>query len=145
MTGVNRSAAPARPRPPARRLLPPVGALAAVAGAFAYVGSVDPNRPGHYPVCPLYALTGVYCPACGGLRTAHAMAHGDLARALGENVLVVALVAGYAAFTAVWTVRAARGLPMRLTLRPVHGWLIAAVTVVFMVVRNLPFGAALAP
>ncbi len=31
--------------------------------AFAYVGTVDPNAPGHYPVCPLLHYTGLYCPA----------------------------------------------------------------------------------
>ena len=55
----------------------PAGVLAAVAGAFAYVGTVDPNEPGHYPVCPLLRLTGVYCPGCGGLRSAYAFVHGD--------------------------------------------------------------------
>jgi Protein of unknown function (DUF2752) len=128
-----------------RRLLPPLGSLAGVVGAFAYVGAVDPNEPGHYPVCPLYRLTGVYCPACGGLRTAYAVAHGEWARALGENVLVVALFAAYAAFTALWLLRATRGIPLRLHLRPTHAYLLTTAATLFTVLRNLPFGAALAP
>ena len=51
------------------RLAAPAGVLAAVAAAFAYVGTVDPNEPGHYPVCPLLRFTGLYCPGCGGLRS----------------------------------------------------------------------------
>ena len=37
-----------------------VGALGLV--ATAYVGLVDPNAPGHYPLCPTKYLTGVDCP-----------------------------------------------------------------------------------
>ncbi|MGW5120324.1 DUF2752 domain-containing protein, partial [Streptomyces noursei] len=55
-----------RPARPLRRLAAPVGTLAAVTAAFAWVGAVDPNEPGHYPVCPLLHLTGLLCPACGG-------------------------------------------------------------------------------
>ncbi|MEV3930665.1 MULTISPECIES: DUF2752 domain-containing protein [unclassified Streptomyces] len=128
-----------------RRLAAPAGAMAAVVAAFGYVAAVDPNEPGHYPVCPMLRFTGVLCPGCGGLRSAHAFAHGDLAAALGANALAVA---GYLAFAAVWvlwTVRASQGRPIRIGLAPVHWWGIGAVLLVFSVVRNLPFGSALAP
>ncbi|MCX5413216.1 DUF2752 domain-containing protein [Streptomyces sp. NBC_00059] len=138
---------PAAPAPVSRlrRLATPVGVMAAVVGAFGYVATVDPNEPGHYPVCPMLRFTGVFCPGCGGLRSAHAFAHGDLVTALGSNALAVA---GYLAFAAVWllwTVRAGRGLPLSIGLRPVHWWGIGTVLLVFSVVRNLPFGSALAP
>lgn len=128
-----------------RRLAVPGGVLAAVVGAFAYVGAVDPNQPGHYPVCPLLRFTGVYCPGCGGLRSAHAFVHGDLSAALTDNALAVA---GYFVFAAVWTfwvVRAARGRPVRFDLGPVHLWSVGALLLVFTVVRNLPFGGWLHP
>ena len=99
----------------------PAGVLAAVVAAFAYVGTVDPNEPGHYPVCPLLRFTGLYCPGCGGLRSAHAFVHGDLAAALGANALAVV---GYGVFAAVWTVwavRAIRGRPLRIDLAPGTG------------------------
>ncbi|CAM5257287.1 hypothetical protein SCALM49S_09033 [Streptomyces californicus] len=35
-----------------RRIAVPAGVFAAVAGAFAYVGAVDPNEGGHYPFPP---------------------------------------------------------------------------------------------
>ncbi|GGS22459.1 DUF2752 domain-containing protein [Streptomyces griseoviridis] len=134
--------------PPARaaaRLAVPAGLLAAVAGAFAYVGAVDPNEPGHYPVCPLLRVTGVWCPGCGGLRSAHAVVHGDLLTALHANALAVVGYAALAALWTVWVVRAARGRPFRVGLAPAHLWTLGAVVLVFTVVRNLPFGGLLHP
>lgn len=119
--------------------------MAVVVGAFGYVGSVDPNEPGHYPVCPLLRFTGIYCPGCGGLRSAHAVAHGDIAAALGSNALAVAGYAVFAALWVLWTVRAFAGRPLRIDLKPLHWWGIGAVLLIFTVVRNLPFGSALAP
>ncbi|WP_079047004.1 DUF2752 domain-containing protein [Streptomyces changanensis] len=141
-----RASRPAGPPPPLRRrLLPPLGALAGVAAAFAYVGTVDPNEPGHYPACPLLRYTGLYCPGCGGLRSAHAFVHGDLAGALGANAMAVAGYAAFAVFMVWWLVRAVRGRPSRLDPAPWQLWLIGGVWAVFTVVRNLPFGSALVP
>ncbi|MFF4523851.1 DUF2752 domain-containing protein [Streptomyces bluensis] len=127
------------------RLALPAGVLAAVTGAFAYVGAVDPNEPGHYPVCPLLRLTGLYCPGCGGLRAAHAFAHGDLGTALTDNALAVLGFLAFAAGWTVWVVRAVRARPMRIELPPVALWSLGALTLVFTVVRNLPFGGWLHP
>ncbi|WNF26527.1 DUF2752 domain-containing protein [Streptomyces sp. C11-1] len=128
-----------------RRLATPLGILAAVAGAFAYVGTVDPNEPGHYPVCPLLKITGALCPGCGGLRSAHAFIHGDLGAAFSANAVATA---GYFLFAVVWVlwlVRAWRGQPLRIRLAPAWWWGVGALLLIFSVVRNLPFGSALAP
>ncbi|MGB8943325.1 MAG: DUF2752 domain-containing protein [Streptomyces sp.] len=128
-----------------RRLAVPAGVLGSVIAAFAYVGTVDPNEPGHYPACPLLRLTGVFCPGCGGLRSAHAFIHGDLTTALGANALAVV---GYGVFAALWTlwaVRAARGQRVRIELGPAHLYGIGVLVAVFTLVRNLPFGAWLHP
>jgi hypothetical protein len=127
------------------RIAVPAGILAAVVGAFAYVGTVDPNEPGHYPACPLYSLTGVYCPGCGGLRSAHAFAHGDFLGALQDNALAVVAYLGFAVLWTVWVVRAARGRPLRIDLGPVHLWSLGTLLLVFTVVRNLPLGGWLHP
>ncbi|WP_443052045.1 DUF2752 domain-containing protein [Streptomyces sp. NBC_00250] len=129
----------------ARRLFPPVATLAGVAAAFAYVGTVDPNEPGHYPVCPLLRFTGVFCPGCGGLRSAHAFVHGDLPAALGANALAVIGYGLFGVLMVLWLIRAIRGVPMRLAVSPVWWWGIGAVLALFTLVRNLPFGSALAP
>ncbi|MEU1707265.1 DUF2752 domain-containing protein [Streptomyces sp. NPDC005706] len=133
------------PTTPWNRLAVPAGVLAAVAGAFAYVGTVDPNEPGHYPVCPLYGLTGLYCPGCGGLRSAHAFVHGDLLTALHDNAAGVAAYLGFAVLWTVWVVRAVRGRAVRFEPGGALMWSVGALLLVFTVVRNLPFGGWLHP
>ncbi|MGW0880805.1 DUF2752 domain-containing protein [Streptomyces sp. NPDC002671] len=150
MRGVNAESrttalSPAPPAPVWARLAVPAGLLAAVAGAFAYVGTVDPDEPGHYPVCPLYRLTGLYCPGCGGMRSAHAFVHGDFLTALHDNALAVAGYPLFAVLWTVWVVRAVRGRPSRWELGPVQLWAAGALFLVFTVVRNLPFGGWLHP
>ncbi|GLX48192.1 membrane protein [Streptomyces hygroscopicus subsp. hygroscopicus] len=137
--------ATAPPAPLWRRLATPAGTLAAVVGAFAYVGAVDPNHPGHYPVCPLYRFTGLYCPGCGGLRSAHAFVHGDLVAALHDNAPAVAGYLLFAVLWVVWAARAWRGRPAQLRLGSAQMWSLGALLLVFTVVRNLPFGAWLHP
>ncbi|MFE9932418.1 DUF2752 domain-containing protein [Streptomyces sp. NPDC005533] len=148
-------AAPAHPVPPApaapprsrvRRLAVPASYLAGAFAAFAYVGTVDPNEPGHYPVCPLFRLTGILCPGCGGLRSAHAFAHGDLVTALGANALAVTGYLVFAGFMSLWLVRAFRGGPApRIVMRAPYWWGLGALALAFVVVRNLSFGSMLAP
>lgn len=48
-------------------------------------------------------------------------------------------------FTVLWLVRAARGLPVRFDPSPALLWTLGGAWAVFAVVRNLPFGSALAP
>ncbi|MET9469316.1 DUF2752 domain-containing protein [Streptomyces sp. NPDC006544] len=140
------SAGPPGPVSRGRRLASPVLTLAAAAAALAYVGAVDPNEPGHYPLCPLFRLTGVLCPGCGGLRSAHAFAHGDLTAALGANALAVVGYFVFAGFMVLWLVRAWRGgRAPRFVMRPLYWWLTGAVALVFSVARNLPAGSFLAP
>ncbi|MBO8186140.1 DUF2752 domain-containing protein [Streptomyces sp. DW4-2] len=129
------------------RLAAPLGTLAAAGAAFAYVAAVDPNQPGHYPACPFLTVTGLYCPGCGGLRSAHALAHGDPVAALGANLLAVLLFTGFALGWLHWVTRLARGraysFPVRL--RAWHWSAAGALLVVFSVVRNTPLGTGLAP
>ncbi|MFF5087519.1 DUF2752 domain-containing protein [Streptomyces niveus] len=138
---------PAAPPPAtrARRLLAPLGTLTGVVAAFTYVGLVDPNESGHYPVCPLLSMTGLYCPGCGGLRSAHAVAHGDLATAFGANALAVVGYGVFAVVWLVWLIRVARGTRHQVSVPPLLGWAVGAVVLAFSVVRNLPFGSSLAP
>ncbi|MEO5877401.1 MAG: DUF2752 domain-containing protein [Streptosporangiaceae bacterium] len=129
-----------------RALLGPLGALAGVTAGFLLVGMIDPNEQGHYPTCPLLAMTGVFCPGCGGLRMAHAIAHGQFGEAAGLNLLAFALLPVAAFVWVRWTISVARGRPLETRLtHPLVIGAFAALIVIFWVVRNLPFGHALAP
>ncbi|MFX4295251.1 DUF2752 domain-containing protein [Streptomyces bohaiensis] len=129
-----------------RRTAAPLGVLALAVAAFAYVGRVDPGEPGHYPACPVLALTGLHCPGCGGLRSAHAVAHGDLVAAAGANALALAAFALGLWWALRLLVAAVRGAPPpQPTVRSGHLWAAAALAAVFTVVRNTPLGTVLVP
>ena len=127
------------------RLAAPLGTAAVVAAAWAAVAAFGPHRV--MPLsCPLLDLTGLACPFCGGLRSAHALAHGDLFSAAGYNVVVVAGAPVAAALWVRWVDRRRRcdlGPMVTLTNRVLLG--LAIVLVAFAVVRNLPVGQWLAP
>ncbi|MEO3871658.1 DUF2752 domain-containing protein [Nonomuraea sp. B12E4] len=135
-----------RDTPRLRGLLAPLGVAAVTGAAFAFVGVVDPNQPGHYPTCPFLWITGLYCPGCGTLRTMHALAHLDPVAALGLNPLAVATIPFLLFWWGRWVVRVLQGRPRRMTLaHPAWLWGFIAIVMVYWVVRNLPFGAFLAP
>jgi hypothetical protein len=107
---------------------------------------VDPHRPGSWGVCPLYALTGVYCAGCGGLRATHDLLVGDLAGAWAMNPLWVLLVPVLLGLWLRWLVRTLRS-GRRAAAPP--AWVAlaaAAVVVLYSVARNVPaWAGVLAP
>ncbi|WP_405013820.1 DUF2752 domain-containing protein [Kitasatospora sp. NBC_01539] len=138
--------APAAPAPLGRRLTRPLAALVAVALPTAYVAQVDPNAPGHYPVCPVLQATGWWCPGCGGLRCVHALTHGDLNAAGHDNLLVMVLAVAAAVLWLRWAWAALTGgAPPRFTITLRQTVVAAVVLAVFTVLRNLPAGAGLGP
>src|SRR5690349_3438001 len=115
------------------RLYGSLGTGALVVGGLAYVGIGNPHSPSFgFPTCPFYAVTGLYCPGCGGLRMTHDLLHGDLAAAFVDNVFLLV------------------GLPMLLAwilvrLRAGKAWgttpalvVIAVAALSWTVVRNIP-------
>ena len=110
-----------------------IGGGAALAGALAYIGLADPHRPGFlFPAWPFKALTGLDCPACGGLRMTHDLLHGDLAAATVDNVF---LLFGLP-LLALWLLLRWR---QRRPLMPVAATVtVVTAAVVWTVVRNWP-------
>ena len=110
----------------------------ALAGAgILYV--FDPAQPDIFPTCPFLSLTGCYCPGCGTLRALHQLLNGNIVKALGYNVLTVAMLPflAYSLGTA-----AGRRLGMRVpgVVLVDHRliWALFAGIVLFWVARNVP-------
>lgn len=126
----------------------PIACGCAMAAATVYVAMNDPAAPGtHLPTCPLYAMTGLWCPGCGLTRATHAALRGDIAAAFGFNLFFPAFLAAIVLGWLAW---------LRASLqRPSIRWLtnispsaaIAAgvVLIGFGVLRNVPGFQALAP
>jgi len=115
---------------------------AVAAGVLAVTGLllVNPNTT-HVPLCPLHAMTGLWCPLCGSLRAGYALLHGQLSTALTDNVL---LVLALPVLMLLWLRRALAGGAGRL----VPAWLCWAtvgIALGYGVLRNLPAGSWLAP
>ncbi|GAA5052579.1 hypothetical protein HNP84_001479 [Thermocatellispora tengchongensis] len=129
-----------------RAVLAPLGVAAATGAVFVVVGLRDPNQPGHYPTCPFLWATGLFCPGCGTLRTIHALAHGDVVAALGLNPLAVATIPFLLFWWGRWALRSWQGRPVRTKLaHPAYIWGFFVLVIAYWIVRNLPFGAFLAP
>jgi hypothetical protein len=109
------------------------GVLGAGVAAATVTAVADPNK-GHFPLCPLKAVTGLDCPACGSLRAFHSLAHGQLHQALDHNVL---FVLGFPLLVYGWLVMGGVLPRPRPMPRPLV-WAGVALLAVFMVVRNLP-------
>jgi Protein of unknown function (DUF2752) len=127
------------------RLLGPVVVGVTAAAVTLLVAVVDPERPGHYPVCPTYALTGFYCPGCGGLRAVHALTHGEFGLALHRNPLVVLGLPLVAWAYLAWLRRRALDRPVSWLPPRALGVAIAGLLGAFTVLRNLPAFSWLAP
>jgi hypothetical protein len=115
------------------RLYTTLGTGALAVGALAYVGLADPHRPGSlFPPCPFKLLTGLNCPACGGLRMTHDLLHGDLAAAVVDNVF---LLIGLPAL-ALWVLWRVKQGQRAFTLPAIVVMAVAAIA--WTVVRNMP-------
>jgi hypothetical protein len=129
---------------PGRLALPAVVGAATLA-LTAYVAAVDPDQPGHYPLCPTLALAGIYCPGCGMLRATHDLAHGDVTGALQRNPLAPLILVGLVALYALWVVSRWTGRPLSWTPGRWTPWLLLAGFAVFTVARNVPGWTWLSP
>ncbi|OZD04901.1 hypothetical protein CH275_10850 [Rhodococcus sp. 06-235-1A] len=133
----------APPRSPS--IAAPLGVAAAALGGAVLLHVRDPRTSMYLP-CPFHALTGLWCPGCGATRAFGDLTRGDIAAAASSNVLAVVVAAGAVAVWALW-------LRARWTRRPLslprfnRPTVIVLITVlaVFTVLRNTPWGSAIAP
>jgi hypothetical protein len=121
-----------------------VGGVAVAAAALVHFH--DPHVQGSYGVCPFYALTGWWCPGCGGLRAMHNLTEGRILDAVHSNAFLLPLVLGFTLWWGDWMVRRRRGRPGRsFTMSRTTLAIVLTLLAVFTVLRNTPWGAWLAP
>ena len=130
----------------ARALRAPAAVALTGAGATLLLHFHDPHRAYSYGVCPFHAVTGLWCPGCGGLRAVNDLTNGDIAGAFASNILVPPLIVVLVGAWLLWVRRRWRGGGGRMiALDRNVGYVALALIVAFTVARNTPWGAWLAP
>lgn len=129
---------------PLRRARVPLVTGGGVLAAAALLAVRSPYAPGSYGFCPIRAVTGLWCPGCGGLRAVHDLVQLDVVAAWGMNALLVLAVPVLAALWVRWVRGAWVGRPVgHVTVRQAS--VLAAVLLAFTVLRNLPGLESLTP
>ncbi len=129
-----------------RALSTPAGVAAVGVSAFVLLRIRDPHNSGSYGICPMYAVTGLWCPACGGLRAVNDLTHLDIVASLSSNILIVPFIAVLVVAWGRWVVRRWNGSADRMiVLAPATTIAVLGTLVAFTVVRNTPWGSWLAP
>ena len=117
----------------------------AILCALAVLFFFNPATHGFYPVCLFRALTGLYCPGCGGTRAVYQLLHGHVLLALRDNALFVLALVALAVWGARFAVRKLRNQQTVFQLHPKTLWMFLVVVLIFTVLRNLPAFAWLSP
>lgn len=99
------------------------------------------------PPCLILRFTGLYCPGCGGQRMIFSLLHGDFPAAFQRNPFLFCLLPLLLLYSIIETVRYIRGKSPLYKRKSVWitGIVLAALSLVFMVLRNLPAFSFLAP
>jgi hypothetical protein len=119
-------------------LAPAAIGLLAVAGC-AYLGVEDPNDPNAVlPRCPTKLITGLDCPACGGLRMVRALTGGQWSAAVHANLFLLVLTPFAVVVWLRWFVAGLTGGSFQPRISRRTSYLILVVAVVWTVVRNIP-------
>lgn len=129
-----------------RRMVAPAAVIGGLAAATLALRLRDPHASGSWGACP-FALAGISCPGCGGLRAVNDLTHLELGAAASSNLLLVLALPLVLYALGRWAVGAWTGhrwaLSQRAMILTTAGVLTAMA--VFTVLRNLPAGSWLAP
>jgi len=127
-----------------RRLRGPLATAAGIGAATVALHVRDPHQHGSWGLCPLRALTGWDCPACGGLRAVNDLGDGRFLDAAHSNLLFVASIPLLVVLWALWLRRRWTGdPPRRLSPRATRALGLGgtALALAFTVYRNTPWGS----
>lgn len=119
--------------------------VAGLAAATTYIAVGNPFKHHLTGVCPFHALTGLWCPFCGGTRAVWAASHGDFRLMLHANALFPAIVVLIGWTWLSWVGRATGWWHFPVPRGHTFNVVATVVLVGFAVLRNLPGLGALAP
>ncbi|MGA3217595.1 MAG: DUF2752 domain-containing protein [Acidimicrobiales bacterium] len=125
--------------------LAPAVTAAGLVAAMTVVALRDPFQHHLSPPCPFHALTGLWCPFCGGTRAVWAAAHGQFGLMMHANALFPAMVLAAAWGWLSWLGKATGWWTWPSPNTRLVGWTFAGLLVAFTVLRNVPGLAFLAP
>lgn len=109
--------------------------LLALAGTIAWKTGVLKLQ---FPPCILHAITGYYCPGCGGTRAVIALLHGQVITSLYYHPIVVYTVAVGGWFMLTQTLsRLSHGKCRPMHYRDLYMWIALAIVVINCLVKNL--------
>lgn len=137
--------APAQPVPPVhrepargRRMLAPTVVAGGLAAATVALHFRDPHSHGTWGECPTYALFGIYCPGCGGLRAVNDLTNLQLGAAASSNLIFFCSLPIIALVFARWSYSRWTGRPWRPSQRSSDIAIRVAVVVMvaFTILRN---------
>jgi Protein of unknown function (DUF2752) len=117
----------------------------AILCALAILFFFNPATHNFYPACLFHAMTGLYCPGCGGTRAVYQLLHGRVLLALHYNALFVLALVALAVWGARFAVRKSRNQQTFFQLHPKTLWMFIVIALVFTVLRNLPAFSWLSP
>lgn len=125
----------------------PLLVAAAAMAVVALLHLRDPHHHGAWGLCPFYAVTGWYCPGCGGLRGMNDLTKGHVLDAIHSNVFLLPIIAVGVWVWARWLTTSWQGAPVlpKLVLNRASATVLIVVFATFTVFRNTPWGHWLAP
>ena len=107
------------------------------AGAIGLIGQRQVDYLSQLPNCPIKAIIGFDCPACGSGRCLSALANGDILQAIDENLFMTAAIAGSIVIAMLWLVE---GSSFLANIRWARSLSILAITAaIFWVARIIPW------
>jgi len=100
----------------------------------------DARYSNFFPRCPLFALTGLYCPGCGSQRAMSALLHGSIIEAINYNVLLVTSLPliFYSSYINLLNAFRTKQIIQQVFYSPVFVKIVLGVVVLFGVLRNIP-------
>ena len=98
----------------------------------------NPTETNIFPKCPVYGVTGIYCPGCGSQRAAHQILNGNIIEGLRHNYLIglLGLVLSYQVFMFIMNNLLQKGIVNLLHKSKVTLGILVIV-ILFWILRNI--------